>query len=131
MSKYTIHEVTTKHEIKQWLAFPAKLYRHDPHYVRPLDREVEHVFNREDNKLFRHGDATRYYLTNERGKIVGRIAVFYDEKTSKVYENEEMARKPAVAASSTASTIRKQPTLSSTLPRNGLKNAAMRPWTAQ
>lgn len=93
MSKYTIHEVTTKHEIKQWLAFPAKLYRHDPHYVRPLDREVEHVFNREDNKLFRHGDATRYYLTNERGKIVGRIAVFYDEKTSKVYENEENGQK--------------------------------------
>lgn len=93
MSKYTIHEVTTKYEIKQWLAFPAKLYRHDPHYVRPLDREVEHVFNREDNKLFRHGDATRYYLTNERGKIVGRIAVFYDEKTSKVYENEENGQK--------------------------------------
>jgi len=93
MSKYTIHEVTTKHEIKQWLAFPAKLYRHDPHYVRPLDREVEHVFNREDNKLFRHGDATRYYLTNERGRIVGRIAVFYDEKTSKVYENEENGQK--------------------------------------
>ncbi len=93
MSKYTIHEITTKHEIKQWLAFPAKLYRHDPHYVRPLDREVEHVFNREDNKLFRHGDATRYYLTNERGKIVGRIAVFYDEKTSKVYENEENGQK--------------------------------------
>lgn len=93
MSKYTIHEVTTKHEIKQWLAFPAKLYRHDPHYVRPLDREVEHVFNREDNKLFRHGDATRYYLTNERGKIIGRIAVFYDEKTSKVYENEENGQK--------------------------------------
>ncbi|MBQ7533870.1 MAG: hypothetical protein IJT45_09325 [Bacteroidales bacterium] len=93
MSKYTIHEVTTKYEIKQWLAFPAKLYRHDPHYVRPLDREVEHVFNHEDNKLFRHGDATRYYLTNERGKIVGRIAVFYDEKTSKVYENEENGQK--------------------------------------
>ncbi len=93
MSKYTIHEVSTKYEIKQWLAFPAKLYRHDPHYVRPLDREVEHVFNREDNKLFRHGDATRYYLTNERGKIVGRIAVFYDEKTSKVYENEENGQK--------------------------------------
>ncbi len=93
MPNYTLHEVTTKREIKQWLAFPAKLYRHDPHYVRPLDREVEHVFNREDNKLFRHGDATRYYLTDNKGRIVGRIAVFYDEKTSKVYENEENGQK--------------------------------------
>ncbi|MBR6091991.1 MAG: hypothetical protein IKQ09_04160 [Bacteroidales bacterium] len=93
MPNYTLHEVTTKREIKQWLAFPAKLYRHDPHYVRPLDREVEHVFNREDNKLFRHGDATRYYLNDNKGRIVGRIAVFYDEKTSKVYENEENGQK--------------------------------------
>ena len=89
MSEYTLHEVTTKREIKQWLAFPSKLYKHDEHYVRPLDREVEKVFDREQNKLFRHGDATRYYLTDKNDKMVGRIAVFYDEKTSKVYENEE------------------------------------------
>ena len=89
MSEYTLHEVSTKREIKQWLAFPAELYKYDKHYIRPLDREVEAVFDRTQNKLFRHGDATRYYLTDENGKIVGRIAVFYDEKTSKVYENEE------------------------------------------
>ena len=93
MSEYTLHEVTTKREIKQWLAFPSKLYKHDEHYVRPLDREVEKVFDREQNKLFRHGDATRYYLTDKNGKMVGRIAVFYDEKTSKVYENEENGQK--------------------------------------
>ena len=93
MSDYTLHEVLSKREIKQWLAFPSKLYKNDNHYVRPLDREVEQVFDREQNKLFRHGDATRYYLTDNKGKIVGRIAVFYDEKTSKVYENEENGQK--------------------------------------
>lgn len=93
MSDYTLHEVLSKREIKQWLAFPSKLYKNDNHYVRPLDREVEKVFDREQNKLFRHGDATRYYLTDNKGKIVGRIAVFYDEKTSKVYENEENGQK--------------------------------------
>ena len=93
MSDYTLHEVLSKREIKQWLAFPSKLYKNDNHYVRPLDREVEKVFDREQNKLFRHGDATRYYLTDKNGKIVGRIAVFYDEKTSKVYENEENGQK--------------------------------------
>ena len=93
MSDYTLHEVTTQREIKQWLAFPSKLYKHDEHYVRPLDREVEKVFDKEQNKLFRHGDATRYYLTDNKDKIVGRIAVFYDEKTSKIYENEENGQK--------------------------------------
>ena len=93
MSDYTLHEVLNNREIKQWLAFPSKLYKNDNHYVRPLDREVEKVFDKEQNKLFRHGDATRYYLTDKKGTIVGRIAVFYDEKTSKVYENEENGQK--------------------------------------
>ena len=93
MSEYTLHEIKTKREIKQWLAFPSKLYKNDTHYVRPLDCEVEKVFDKEQNKLFRHGDATRYYLTDENDKIVGRIAVFYDEMTSKVYENEENGQK--------------------------------------
>ena len=93
MSEYTLHEIKTKREIKQWLAFPSKLYKNDAHYVRPLDCEVEKVFDKEQNKLFRHGDATRYYLTDENDKIVGRIAVFYDEMTSKVYENEENGQK--------------------------------------
>ena len=93
MSEFTLHEVLSKREVKQWLAFPSKLYKSDNHYVRPLDREVEKVFDREQNKLFRHGDATRYYLTDENDKIIGRIAVFYDEKTSKVYEREENGQK--------------------------------------
>jgi len=93
MSDYILHEVSNRKEIEQWLAFPSKLYKNDKHYVRPLDREVEAVFDKSQNKLFRHGDAIRYYLTDESGKIVGRIAVFYDEKTSKVYENEENGQK--------------------------------------
>ena len=71
-----LYSGTGKREIKQWLAFPSKLYKKDEHYVRPLDREVERVFDKKQNKLFRQGDATRYYLTDEKGKIVGRIAVF-------------------------------------------------------
>lgn len=93
MPNYTLHEVLSKRETKQWLAFPSKLYKNDNHYVRPLDHEVEKVFDRNQNKLFRHGDATRYYLTDKNGTIVGRIAVFYDEKTSKVYEHEENGQK--------------------------------------
>ena len=89
MGKYNLIEVNNKSEIKQWLDFPAKLYKNDPHYVRPLDNEIEDVFDRNKNKLFRHGDATRFLLKDENGKIVGRIAAFYDEKTSNTYNKEE------------------------------------------
>ena len=89
MSKFNLSEVKTKKEIKQWLDFPAKLYKKDPYYVRPLDNEVESVFDRTRNKLFRHGDATRFILKDEKGNVVGRIAAFYDEKTSNTYNKEE------------------------------------------
>lgn len=89
MSKYSLVEVKTEKDIRRWLAFPAKLYKKDIHYVRPMDDEVEKVFDRKRNKLFRHGDAARFILTDEKGKMVGRIAAFYDEKTSATYAREE------------------------------------------
>ena len=88
MGSYILSEVKTNKDIKQWLDFPAKIYKNDPHYVRPLDNEVENVFDRSKNKLFRHGDAIRFILRDEKGKTVGRIAAFYDEKTSNTYSKE-------------------------------------------
>lgn len=89
MGKFNLTEVKTKKEIMQWLDFPAKLYKKDPHYVRPLDNEVENIFDRSKNKLFRKGDATRYILKDGKGNVIGRIAAFYDEKTSDTYKKEE------------------------------------------
>ena len=89
MGKYNLIEVNNKSEIKQWLDFPARLYKKDPHYVRPLDEDVENVFDRKKNKLFRHGDAVRFLLKDEKGQVIGRIAAFYDEKTSNTYNKEE------------------------------------------
>lgn len=89
MGNFNIIEVETARQIKQWLDFPAKLYKKDPYYVRPLDNEVEGIFDRSKNKLFRHGDATRFLLTDKNNNIVGRIAAFYDKKTSSTYEKEE------------------------------------------
>ena len=66
MGKFNLTEVKTKKEIMQWLDFPAKLYKKDPHYVRPLDNEVENIFDRSKNKLFRKGDATRYISMMKR-----------------------------------------------------------------
>jgi hypothetical protein len=89
MKKYTAQEVISKKDENLWLSFPAKLYKNDPHYVRPMDEEVRKVFDKSKNKLLRHGQAVRYLLRDENGKIVGRIAAFIDPKTSATYEKEE------------------------------------------
>ena len=89
MEKYKITEVNTPKEIKEWLDFPAKLYKKDPHYVRPMDNDVESIFDRSKNKLFRFGDATRFILKDQNNNTIGRIAAFYDSKTSTTYQKEE------------------------------------------
>ena len=46
MAQYSLSEIKTRRDIRQWLDFPAKLYKGDKYYVRPLDKEVEQVFDR-------------------------------------------------------------------------------------
>lgn len=87
--KYVINEVVTAKDEKKWLDFPARLYRLDPHYVRPMDSEIKGIFDSSRNKLFRHGCAVRYLLSDQQGRIAGRIAAFIDPKTANAKDNQQ------------------------------------------
>ena len=58
--------------------------RNDPNYIRPLDKDVNEVFDAAKNKAFRHGKATRWVLKNDKNELIGRIAAF----TNKKYRNK-------------------------------------------
>lgn len=113
MAQYSLSEIKTRRDIRQWLDFPAKLYKGDKYYVRPLDKEVEQVFDRKQNKLFRHGDAARFLLKNEKGKIVGRIAVFMMKRHQPLMKKKKTDNVPEAVDFSTALTIKRLPTYSS------------------
>ncbi|HEX6915045.1 MAG TPA: hypothetical protein VF145_07375, partial [Chitinophagaceae bacterium] len=49
-------------------------------YIRPLDKEIYDVFNPEKNKQFRHGEAKRWIISGDDGKLKGRIAAFVNQK---------------------------------------------------
>lgn len=78
-----IREVVTESDKKQFLLLPLQIYKDDPNWIRPLDKDIEEVFDPERNKFFRHGKCTRFLLTDERNKVIGRIAVFINDKTSR------------------------------------------------
>ena len=82
--KYTLKEVKTQKDVKEWLDYPSKLYKNDPHYVRPMDEDVEKLFDKNKNKLLRQGQCVRYILLNEKTEIIGRIAAFIDPKTARL-----------------------------------------------
>ncbi len=76
-----IIEVSSPQEKKEFLNFPVHLYKKEPYWIRPLDKDIESVFDRVKNKTFRHGECVRWILKNESGDVIGRIAAFVNEKT--------------------------------------------------
>ncbi len=47
-----------------------------PNYIRPLDKDIEQVFDAKTNKAFRNGAAMRWLLQADDGRYIGRIAAF-------------------------------------------------------
>jgi GNAT superfamily N-acetyltransferase len=80
--KYTLIEVNDKKSAREFILFPVRLYKNDPNYIRPLDVDVEKVFDPKQNKLFRQGECIRWILKDEQGNTVGRVAAFVDHKSA-------------------------------------------------
>jgi hypothetical protein len=78
-----IQEVATQQHIKEFLMFPVRLYKNEPHWIRPLDKDIESVFDKKKNKTFRHGECIRWILVDKKGETIGRVAAFVNQKTSK------------------------------------------------
>jgi len=62
------------------------IYAADKNYIRPLDSDVEKVFNENKNPFFKHGQCTRWILTDNNNKTIGRIAAFVNKKKAYNYE---------------------------------------------
>ncbi|MEX0968341.1 MAG: hypothetical protein WD077_13985 [Bacteroidia bacterium] len=73
-------EVNNKATARMFLEMPVDIYKNDPKWIRPLDKDIELVFDQEQNKFFRHGEAVRWVLQNDEGKPVGRVAAYINRK---------------------------------------------------
>jgi hypothetical protein len=75
-----ISEVITKEDVSEFLLLPVRLYKNTPRWIRPLDKDVESVFDKEKNKAFRDGECIRWLLRNDGGQVIGRVAAFIQKK---------------------------------------------------
>ena len=71
---------------RAFLNSAKEIYKNDPVWVCPLDNEIDAIFNPEKNTFYKHGDAERWILRNKKGKLIGRIAAFIDENTSRLQD---------------------------------------------
>lgn len=73
-------KVTNEAEKREFLEFPARLYKNDKNYIRPLDKDIEEVFDQNKNKLFKSGECERFLFKNTENETVGKVAVFVNKK---------------------------------------------------
>lgn len=71
---------------KQFLELPPRLYKDDPNYIRPLDKDIERVFNPDKNKYFTHGELERWLLLDDNEQPIGRVAAFINEAKAYTFD---------------------------------------------
>ena len=82
MAKYTLCEVKTAADRRQFLDMVDGIYAGCREYIRPWDHDIEGVFDPARNPLFEDGEAIRWLLRDTSGAVAGRIAAFYNRKSA-------------------------------------------------
>lgn len=80
-----MYEVNTAQDRRDFLQLAADIYKNDPNWIRPLDKDIEEVFDPAKNKFFKKGECTRWLLKDDSGLVIGRIAAF----VNKSYKQEQ------------------------------------------
>ncbi|MBS1663226.1 MAG: hypothetical protein JST68_19440 [Bacteroidetes bacterium] len=73
-------EVLNPSLAREFIQVNVELNRKNPSYIRPIDKEINEVFDPEHNKAFRHGECARWILKDGEGRLIGRVAAFVNKK---------------------------------------------------
>src|SRR5450432_1671255 len=77
-------EVTNPALAHDFIKVNVEINKANTNYIRPLDKDINEVFDEKKNKSFRHGKCVRWILKDNAGNFIGRIAAF----TNKKYKNK-------------------------------------------
>jgi len=81
-----IREVVDKKGRNDFIRVAKIIYKNDPVWVCPIDKEIDAIFDPDQNDYYNHGIAERWVLTDDSGQLTGRIAAFIDYKTAETGE---------------------------------------------
>jgi GNAT superfamily N-acetyltransferase len=86
-SDLTVAPVQTRHEMREFIKFPWRVYAGDPHWVPPLLLERKRFFDPRHNPFFQHAEAA-YFVARRNGAICGTIAACVDHNYIR-FQNEQ------------------------------------------
>jgi GNAT superfamily N-acetyltransferase len=82
-----IIEVVSNSQKQLFLDLARTLYKNDPNFACPFDGEINGIFDPKGNSFFKHGEAIRWILSDDDGKVIGRIAAFIN--TNKAFSFDQ------------------------------------------
>lgn len=71
-----LQKVITRKHIHLFSDLPDKIYKNDQNYIKPLNKDIEEIFDKKKNTYFRTGKCERWILMDEQNMVIGRIASF-------------------------------------------------------
>lgn len=72
--------VTDKTTANEFIQTAVTINKNNSNWIRPLDKDINEVFDKEKNKAFRFGEVERWVLKDDEGNLIGRIAAFINKK---------------------------------------------------
>ena len=63
-----------------FIEVPLVIYKNNANWIRPLDKDINDIFDKKKNKAYRFGKTIRWILKDEHGELIGRIAAFVNSK---------------------------------------------------
>ncbi|SHK91601.1 hypothetical protein SAMN05444266_101577 [Chitinophaga jiangningensis] len=72
--------VDNETKARQFLDVHVQLNKDVPGWIRPLDKDINTVFDPKLNKAFRFGECIRWILIDSNGQLIGRLAAFVNKK---------------------------------------------------
>jgi hypothetical protein len=71
---------------KDFITTAKVIYKDDKTWVCPLDNDIKAIFDPAKNTYYRHGEAERWILVDDKNNLTGRIAAFINASLSRSYE---------------------------------------------
>ncbi len=79
-------KVTDRRTAKEFLKTARILYKDDKNWICPLDSIIDSIFDPKKNNYYNEGEAIRWILKDDKGRLVGRVAAFYHRLRAYKYD---------------------------------------------
>ncbi|CAM3023145.1 Uncharacterised protein [Legionella steigerwaltii] len=87
MGQFKLVVVQTPKDAKDFIQVNVKINKNNSDYIRPLNKDINDVFDPQRNKTFQHGWIQRWILRDMQGELVGRIAAFINLRYQIIADN--------------------------------------------